>query len=140
MEEAALLQQTQFLSPSSTLSPGAFDNSRRPPTPETGRERALSLTNQSPTSAHFERLFEEGCQSSGSRHFPSIVVGPVISAMPQIVSGPRQRAGSARFSLRSPIKVIPPPAGTTANRQPRTLVAQTHPLLLKSGRSLQRTC
>ena len=131
------LPQTQFLSPSSTLSLEAVDNSRRPSTSEgnqlspTGRERALSLTSQSPTSAHFERPFEERRHSGGSRHSPLIAVGSVIPVMPQIVTAPRQRAGSAQFSSRSPVKVTPPVSqrsipGTAADRQLHTPVAQAY--------------
>lgn len=104
--KAMLLPQTQFLSPSSTLSLDAFEYPRRPSTSEgsglatTGRDRALSLTSHSPTALSFDKPFEERRHSGGSTLSPLIAMGPVLPILPQIASNPRGELGRHTYRGR----------------------------------------
>ncbi|PUU75547.1 hypothetical protein B9Z19DRAFT_1131149 [Tuber borchii] len=134
--KAMLLPQTQFLSPSSTLSLEAFEYPRRPSTSEgselspAGRDRALSLTGHSPTASSFDKPFGERRHSGGSTLSPLIAMGPVLSILPQIANNPRGRAGSAQLQ-RQPMRVTPPVpqrsfSTMTADKQLHTPVTRTY--------------
>jgi len=134
--KATLLPQTQFLSPSSTLSLEAFENPRRPSTSEgnelspAGRDRALSLTGHSPTASSFDKPFGERRHSGGSTLSPLIAMGPVLPILPQIANNPRGRAGSAQLQ-RPPMRITPPVpqrsfSTMTADRQLHTPVTRTY--------------
>ncbi|PWW73719.1 hypothetical protein C7212DRAFT_300506 [Tuber magnatum] len=134
--KAMLLPQTQFLSPSSTLSLDAFEYPRRPSTSEgngistAGRDRALSLTSHSPTALSFDKPFEERRHSGGSTLSPLIAMGPVLPILPQIVGNPRGRAGSAHLQ-RPPTRITPPVpqrsfSTMTADRQLHTPVTRAY--------------
>ncbi|CAZ85905.1 unnamed protein product [Tuber melanosporum] len=134
--KAMLLPQTQFLSPSSTLSLDAFEYPRRPSTSEgnelslPGRDRALSLTSHSPTASSFDKPFEERRHSGGSTLSPLIAMAPILPILPQIANNPRGRAGSAQLQ-RSPMRITPPVpqrsfSTMTADRQLHTPVTRDY--------------
>ncbi|RPA92071.1 hypothetical protein L873DRAFT_1831232 [Choiromyces venosus 120613-1] len=134
--KAMLLPQTQFLSPSSTMSLEAFEYSRRPSTSggnelsPMGRDRALSLTNHSPTVSNYDKPFEERRHSGGSTLSPLIAMGPILPILPQIANNPRGRTGSAQLQ-RSPMRITPPIpqrsfSTMTADRQLHTPVTRTY--------------